>query len=326
VAQHRNGWGRWIVYGVVVVVAVHGFVYNLLVLGAVLVSLPWLRPRRRLRALLVTTVAVLACAPFVRLVASQSGQVSWLATYPVTVADVTMGVFWGTTTLGQYAGSVVLVVALAVAGYALVTGRDRAALAYVLGWLLLPLAVLVALLPVVQLYHRRYLLICIPALALLLGVLVDRLARNWLRGLVVVLIVGIGIPGYQRSREIDAKLSAAPAADRLAAHAKAGDGLYIVDQDVNALAWAFPDQVRGLVNLSAPSDQQWRSHDLFPPSVPVDQLGGRLDGVRRVWIWSLPDRVDDAVAAFAADSFHEVDRIRAKDNYRTNLVLVERDG
>jgi mannosyltransferase len=324
VAVRRNDWGWWAGYGVVVVVAVHGFVYNLLVLAAVLLALPWLGRGRRLRAVLVTGLAVLACVPFVQLVASQSGQVSWLATYPVTIADVTMGVFWGTMTTAQYAGSVVLVLALGVIAYAWFRGWCRAALVYTLGWLLVPLAVLVAVHPVVQLYHRRYLLICIPALALVLGVLVDRLRRLWLRALLIILIICLGIPGYQRSREIDSKLTAAPAADKLAAHAKSGDGLYIVDQDVNALAWSFPEQIRGLVNLSAPADDVWRSHELFPPSTPVEELGNRLDGVRRVWIWALPDRVDDAVAAFSADGFHEVDQIRAKDHYQTNLVLVER--
>ncbi|MFT4109642.1 glycosyltransferase family 39 protein [Propionicimonas sp.] len=324
VALRRNGWGRWAGYAVVVVVAVHGFVYNLLVLAAVLVALPWLPRGRRRRAVLATAAATLACVPFVLLVASQSSQVSWLATYPVTATDVTMGVFWGTTTPAQYGGSVLLVVSLGVAVFSWIRGRDRAAIAYAAGWLLLPVGILVALLPVVQLYHRRYLLICIPALALLLGVLVDRLGRVWLRLAVLAVVVALGVPGYLGSREPDAKLTAAPAADQLAAVARPGDGLYIVDQDVNALAWSFPDQVRGLTDLSAPGDDRWRSHDLFPPSVPVGELGSRLDGVRRVWIWSLPERVDEVVAEFAAEGFHKSQRIRAKDHYRTNLVLLER--
>lgn len=324
VAQRRQTWLPWAVYGLVVVVAVHGFVYNLLVLAAVVLALPWLPPGRRLRALLATGVAVLACVPFVLLVAAQSDQVSWLATYPVTLSDVTMGVFWGTAEIAQRVGIVILLAALGVAGYAWYRGQDRAALAYAVGWLLVPLAVLVAVHPVAQLYHRRYLLVSVPALALVLGVFFSRLNRVWLRVLLIALIVAISVPGWVRSREPDAKLTAAPAANRLAARAEPGEGLYVVDRDVNALDWAFPDQVAGLENLSSPASDQWRGAELFPPSVPVDELGNRLDGVRRVWLWSLPDDVDTAVSAFAAAGYGEVDRLQTKDHYRTVLVLVER--
>lgn len=324
VAMSKDGWRWWAGYAVVLVVAVHWFVYILLVLPAVALCLPWLTRARRWRALVATAVAVLACLPFAYLVSTQSSQVSWLATFPVTAVDVTMGVFWGTVPSAQYIGSALLIACLGVAGYSWARGRDRAALTYLVAWLLIPSIVLVALHPLVQLYHRRYLLMCLPALAILLGVLVDRLRRWWLRTLMVILVVAICVPGYQASREADSKLTPASAADDLAAHAEPGDGLYVVDADVNALGWSFPEQVRGLVNLSQPVDDAWRSHDLFPPSVPVAKLGGRLDAVDRVWIWSLPDGVDDAVSAFAEAGFRKVDRIREKDHYRTVLVLLER--
>ncbi|MFT3860242.1 glycosyltransferase family 39 protein [Micropruina sp.] len=323
-AHAGNSRARWVGYGAVVVLAVHGFVYNLLVLAAVAACLPWVQARHRLRATVASAAAALACLPFVALVASQSSQVRWLASYPVTAPDLTMGVFWGTMTTAQYAGSAVLLVALAVIANAWVRGWRRAALAYVAGWLLLPLGVIVALLPVAPLFHRRYLLICIPALALVLGVLVDRLAGLWLRLIVVTVVVALSLPGYQRSRDIDSKLSAWPAAEQLAALAHPRDGLYIVDHDVNALAWSFPDQVGGLVNLSEPLTDQWRSRELFPPSVPVANLADRLGDVQRVWVWSQAERVDDAVAAFAIEGFRQVDQVQAKDRYRTNLVLLER--
>lgn len=324
VAQSRSGWWHWVGYSGVAVLAVHGFLYNFLVLAALPLAIGWLPRGRRLKALVSTAAAGLISIPFGLLVVSQAEQVSWLATYPVTAADVTMGVFWGTMPNAQYVGTALLLSALVVGGIGWARGQDRAALVLLVGWLIVPVSLLIAVHPWVQLYHRRYLLLCLPAVAIGLGLLFERLRLNWLRVVMLVLVVVISLPGFQRSREADSKLAPAVVADKLANKSSVGDGLYVVDADVNSLRWTYPDQVRGLLDLSVPANNAWRSRELFPPSLPIPELGARLDGVERVWIWALPSRVDDAVAAFAGVGYQESDRIRCKDSYRTVLVLVER--
>jgi mannosyltransferase len=271
-----------------------------------------------------TGVGLLACLPFALLVASQGEQVSWLTTYPVTITDVTMGVFWGTESVSQWVGTAILVLALAVVARSWWSGRYRGELGFVVGWLLLPLGILLALHPVIPLYHRRYLLATIPALALVLGFLVARLRWVWLRCiLMIVLILGC-VPGYLDSREPLSKLTPAPAIKELAKHARAGDGIYVVESDENGLAWSFPVPIGAMVDLSTPLDDGWRAHQLYSDSVPVDSLGDRLTAIDRVWVWSDVGRLDETEAAFALQDFAEVDRIKAKDHYRTVLVLMER--
>jgi len=327
VAHDRGSWRSWLVYVISVVIAVHGFIYNaLIVLAAVGVSLAWLRSGQRIRALVATVVALLACVPFGLLVASQGSQVSWLSTYPVTLPDVTMAVFWGTVGVSQLVGTSLLIVALAVAAQSWWSGQLRRELGFVVGWLVLPLLMLLALHPVIPLYHRRYLLASIPALALLLGFLVARLRRVWLRILLVVVLVAGCVPAYLDSREPLSKLTPAPAIKELAKRAKSGDGIYVVGSDENGLAWSFPVPIKSMVDLSTPLDDRWRASQLYSESVPVQNLGNRLGSLDRIWLWSDSSGPDgtEAEAAFALQGFEAVRRIQAKDHYRTVLVLLQR--
>jgi len=327
VAHDRGGWRPWLVYSVTVIVAVHGFVYNaLVVVAAVGLSLAWLRSGQRIRAAVATAGALVACVPFALLVASQGSQVSWLNTYPVTVSDVTMAVFWGTEDVSQIVGTSVLVVALGFVAQAWWSGRSRGQLAYVVGWLVLPLAMLLALHPVLPLYHRRYLLVSIPALALVLGFLVARLRWVWLRVLLVMVLVAGCVPGYLHSREPLSKLTPGPAIRELAKRAKAGDGIYVVGSDENGLAWAFPVPIASMVDLSTPLDDRWRASQLYSASVPVQDLGNRLESLERVWLWSDIGELEQTEAAFALQGFDFDRRFQAKDHYRTVLVLLQRSN
>ncbi len=175
--------------------------------------------RRLLRHWL--TVAALACLPVlpvVVLVWRERDQLSWLTAPDATApGDLTV---W----LAGSTGAVVLVSVLIGLGLRSRAGASTAWLA--LPWLLAPPALLLLAAKVAMpVYLPRYVIYCLPALALPVGVGLAGIALAP-RVIALLLITGLGLPIQLAQRQADGHGDdIRGAADILAAHERPGDGV-----------------------------------------------------------------------------------------------------
>ncbi|WP_164983984.1 glycosyltransferase family 39 protein [Cellulomonas endophytica] len=249
---------RWVLYGVLVGLAVLLNVYSVLLVaaqGATVLVHPGLRPRWR--AWLVSAAAAgLPLVPFALAVLGQSGQVGANDTGPLgllrnvvvnqwflgetptvftrtdataTPADPFDGVWQpAAVLLALLALGLVVVALVRVARDPAARRRVAATAAWTLPWLVLPTLALVAVAVVTRSYSPRYLSASTPALAIVLAAAVLLLARRSLRVGAVVLVVALALPVAASQRTENAKSGAdwrqtAAAAGRLCAP---GDGVY----------------------------------------------------------------------------------------------------
>jgi hypothetical protein len=176
-----------VVYVIVTTAAIYAGLEAVLVIPAQLVILAWHRPRVRSVVGAVVAVAV-CCVPLAVLALSRgSGQLFWVPSPSYkTLRQVVQSLgsvglepnFY--TPTGRWLLFLTLALTLAAAvrvGYALRPGADRRQAwrsSLVLGWLVLPLAITVVISELSQsIFQARYLLVSLPAVALLLGWLLD---------------------------------------------------------------------------------------------------------------------------------------------------------
>ncbi|MFB4317460.1 glycosyltransferase family 39 protein [Actinomadura sp. 21ATH] len=234
--------------------------------------------------------AVAALVPFGLAARDQKVQVDWL---PVPT--------WRTVrTLAEFlTGAPALVppvLALAVAG-AVATRRGRGGLslaALAVPWLLVPPAVLlVASLVTDPLFTFRYVLFCVPALALLAGAGLARLAAlgrpaagTALAVAVVAVLAVPSVPEHRAIRRQDSRPDdLRAAADIVRGHARDGDAIVYLAGIVRWDAAAYPDAFGRLRDIGMAEDPvragNLKGRDLLPR-----EIRGALIRSDRVWVMS----------------------------------------
>ena len=243
------------------------------------------------RRLAVGWIAAVAAAgvidsPLLVLGWMQRGQIAWLS---VNTSSS------GLNTLFSLSGSyMVTTVVLAVIVVALVLSTEisrqkrranwpRRLAEVTLPWLVVPPLILLAASTVQPVYTSRYILICIPALALIAGAAVASYGR--IAGLIALLAVLIaGAPAQADQRATDGHYDNILALDHIvAANARPGDYALYTNPNAESFGAAYSFGLGKLPNI-AQKQGPIASGTLAGTNVPIAQLRSRLSHAHRVWV------------------------------------------
>jgi mannosyltransferase len=233
--------------------------------------------------LTAAAAAVLLVSPLMALAWVQRGQLAWLSQAGLAGLE-SLQLLVGTTAMTIAAGTVL---ACAVA-FCARRGPERLAAAWPRGltglavpWLVLPPAILLAVSPVTPIYAFRYVMICTPAVALLLGTGLAALGRA-AGALAFVLIAALGLPFQLFIRSPGGHGDAILQADRIvAANMRPGDAVLEFKQE--NFAQAYPFGIHDLDNV-AQARTPVQSATLIGTFLPDPVLRQRLTRVSRVWV------------------------------------------
>ena len=185
------------------------------------------------------------------------------------------------------ADAVVLAVACGIVVSALL-GRDRLRASWpgslpalCLPWLILPPSILLVASLITPLYTFRYVLLCIPAIALLAGA--GLAALGWAVGTAALVVIGLlGVPQQRQVRGPDGHGDNVRQADRIVAeHLQPGDA--VLEFKAENFAQAYPYGIRKLIPV-AQARTPIRSATLIGTFLPDPVVRERLTHVRRVWV------------------------------------------
>lgn len=301
VALEKNQRRLWVGFGAAMALAVWAFLYNIL-LVPVLVAVALLqRPTSgHLRRAWIAVAAVVAAAlPLILVAASQRGQIGWInhTTLKRALTAPYYAFFDGTTSIMAVAGWVALVVVCgAMLGW--LTFRTPrggsegalsplAAFTLVLGWLALPGAVLLTAGAFMSLYYDTYLVISVPALALMIGGGIAAAgSKKWQAPAVLVLVAVLAYQPWGFFREPNSKSDILNVIALVETHARPGDDILFVeggDWNTRQLRYAYPDSFQGLRDLTLQEDFE-TSGDFFGTSRPLQQVGPELEQVKRLLV------------------------------------------
>jgi mannosyltransferase len=270
----------WIWYALVLAVTVVMHLFTVLVVAAQAVTVllgaasshSWRAARRWLVA---TGLALCALAPFVVAAAGQADSVGWIA--PFAWTDV-----WGfILAIAGRASLIAPFAILAVLAIRISTKRPTV-MAVALPWLIVPPVLLFGVSAFDHLYLFRYLLYCLPALALLAAAGLDRF-RGWQHAIVLVALIGLTIPQQLNVRNPDQGANDFRAeAAFIQTHKQPNDAIFFVVPTQRPLKNSDPDAYAGLNDIAlarTPAEAANFSGDDLPPGL-VQQ---RLDTADRVW-------------------------------------------
>ena len=292
------GW--WACYGLALAAATLLFLYSATIVAALAAAaLVHSRKMTRWRSLgIATAVSLIALMPFVTGVVSQRDQVSWISlTQPADVAFAIAG------PLGRIPFELVipygLLMLASTAALIKTSWSDdwpprpelsplspRASGVLLLGWLVLPSAILLIANAFMPVYSPRYASISTPALALLLGELVyiaGRFKREVSAG-VLVLVTLLGYPRWIEIHQNDAKSSVNLVADTVET-LRRGEGEAIWFDGSNRTArdvlYAHPEVFAGTVDLTLASPPGAEGR-LYETTMPLTSASSRLTDISRI--------------------------------------------
>jgi mannosyltransferase len=182
---------------------------------------------------------------------------------------------------------VVLVIAAGIVVSAL-GGRERlraswpgSVPALCLPWLILPPAILVIGSQITPLYTFRYVLFCIPAIALLAGA--GLAALGWVAGTAALVVVAVlGVPAQLQVRGPNGHGDNVRRADRIVArNMRPGDA--VLEFKAENFAQAYPYGIRQLIPI-AQAKTPIQSATLVGTFLPDPVVRQRLTRVSRVWV------------------------------------------
>jgi mannosyltransferase len=185
------------------------------------------------------------------------------------------------------ADAVILVITAGIVVSAL-AGQERlranwpgSVLALSLPWLVLPPAILLAGSLITPLYTFRYVLLCLPAVALLAGAGLASL--GWVAGTAALVVIALlGVPAQLKARGPDGHGDNVRQADRIvAAHARPGDA--VLEFKAENFAQAYPYGIRQLMPV-AQAKTPIESATLVGTFLPDPVVRQRLTRVSRVWV------------------------------------------
>ena len=243
--------------------------------------------------------AVVVLSPLMLIGFQQRRQISWLARPgPHAVAHLVIS-FAGSVSLLPL---VILLVAVGViVGMASRPAAGPGMAAVAVPWLVVPGVILIAVSQIHPVFDARYIVFCLPALALLsaAGLAgVTRLATRvpwpaagsvlaWLPGTLLLMLLAALVAGPQRSirsaasRPDDLRTASAI----LAAHAHRGDAVLYLPANRRAFSMAYPAPFRRLHDVALAASPA-TAGNLIGTDVPPATLRARFTTVDRVWVVS----------------------------------------
>jgi mannosyltransferase len=233
--------------------------------------------------LAASAAGCLLTSPVLALGYVQRGTLSWLT--PPNFAAVT-----GLHDLVGPAAMSVAVVLVIAAGLVVsaLLGRGRLRVnwpgsvpALCLPWLILPPAILLAASVITPVYTLRYVLLCIPAIALLAGAGIASL--GWIAGPAALVVIALlGVPMQQQVRAPNGHVDNVRQADRIVAdNRRPGDA--VLEYKAENFAQAYPYGIRQLIPI-AQAESPIQSATLVGTFLPDPVVRQRLTHVSRVWV------------------------------------------
>ena len=308
-AARRDTRWWWLCYGVALAfsIVLHAYVALLLVAYCVFVG-AFHRGRTVLAGFAVASaVAVGALLPFLRTVAGQAHQISWVA--PIgrrTIEDVVVQQYFERSPPFAILSALLMCAAIVLwlSGSARPAPSERQLLVLAAGWLLIPTAAIVAYSALVHpIYTPRYLCFTAPAMALILGVCGGAVAaRPWAATALVGLFAVAAAPNYVRAqRNPYAKygMDYSQVADLIPAQAAPGDCLLVNDTvtfmpaPMRPLMAARPDAYRKLIDLTLWQRATDRN-DVFDTNLIPEVVARPLSHCGVVWIITQADQSQPA--------------------------------
>jgi mannosyltransferase len=313
-ASPRRPW--WVLYAAALLLAGLFSLFTVLIVAAHAVSLRWARsqaggeatPEVTRRWFAACLAAAILLAPMAYLSAGQSAQLNWVRRPDLSSAATLLRDFAGATPLIPVIAVLALLGCVAANG---VRHRGRITLAGVaLPWLVLPPVVLIAVSFIHPVYVERYVLFCLPALALLTSAGLVWLAKVTRRALsgrhfgrrlaavlavvpsaVLALVVAGAVIGPQREiRQVTARADDLRAvASVIARLERPGDAILYLPRDAELVGVAYPAPFRRLRDIGqAESPVASATLRGLPASPRV--VAARRAIVRRVWVvqWAHP--------------------------------------
>ncbi len=286
---------RWLIgYGASLAVLGILNIFGLLLIPAhaITVALHWRRrggdqDARRLAAgwLAAALAGVVLSSPLLLLGWDQRGQVAWIANNQSSS---------GLSTLLTLSGSALVTVVIAgIIAIALIlsseaTGTRRAAWRWELTelsvpWMLVPPALLLGASVISPIYTSRYVLMCVPAGALLGGMALVALGRI-VGPVALVVVVLAGFTAQVAQRQPYGHYDNVRALDQIvAANARPGDVVLYTNPNAESFGAAYSYGLRKLPNI-ATKQAAIPSGTLGGTSVPLPELRSRLSHASRVWV------------------------------------------
>ncbi|MFG2002443.1 glycosyltransferase family 39 protein [Spirillospora sp. NPDC048911] len=272
-------------YGVAVVLVGLLNVFGLLLLAAHVITLLWTRAGSGFlrRWLVATAAAVLVLAPFVVLSQTQKAQIA-------SLQRPTSAMIWSLVRF-MAGGERLILLLTALIVVAAIAGRVRPPQVpglseLALPWLLFPPVFLLSASLLHPMFRTRYVLFCVPALALLVGAGLVALGRLW-RPLTAVALAGVlafTIPGQLEIRRQDERIDdLRAAADIVRDRAMPGDGVLFLARHQRWRTSAYADAYQGLTDLMMRKTPA-RAANLDGEDVTPAVLATRLCAVGRVWL------------------------------------------
>jgi mannosyltransferase len=243
----------------------------------------------RLRGwLLAVAVAVLASAPIGLLAWRQRSQFAWLLRHRPGWPDLyALG-----TGLAGSAASLAAIAVLAVLGVlaTMCVGachRDRVARRRIVWlsapWLIVPTALLFGFSEIAPAYQPRYLVFCLPAVAMLAGAVLAGLNR-FLRAAGLVLLAVLGLSMQQEIRQPDGHGdNIRAAAQILRAQARPADAVIYDNPGTRTDSFAYPQAFRRLDDISLRQTPAVAGN-LGGTQAPPGLVAARLARSTRVWL------------------------------------------
>jgi mannosyltransferase len=225
----------------------------------------------------------LLASPVLALGFVQRGTLGWLSP-PGLGAVTNLRQLVGPATMAD----VVILAAAAGVVVSAVLGRERLRAnwpgslpALCLPWLVLPPAILLVASAVTPVYTLRYVLLCIPAIALLAGAGLASL--GWVAGTAALVVAALlGWPMQLQVRSPDGHGDNVRQADRIvAANMRPGDAL--LEFKAENFAQAYPYGIRQLTPV-AQAESPVQSATLIGTFLPDPVVRERLTRVHRVWV------------------------------------------
>ena len=291
-ARQRNRWLAWYALCLAALGIVDIFGLLLVPAHAVTVALRLVREREAeagtarslgLGWLAAVVAGVVLVSPVLVLGYVQKGTLSWL-TPPGLGSVRQLRTLIGTGTL---VNTVALVVAAGIVVSAIL-GRQRlrgawpgSVPALALPWLILPPAILLIGSLITPLYTLRYVLLCLPAIALLVGAGLS--SFGWVLGTAgLVLVAVLAWPTQLQVRTADGHSDNIRRADRIvAANRRPGDA--VLEFKAENFAQAYPYGIRDLIPV-AQAESPIQSATLVGTFLPDPVVRQRLTRVSRVWV------------------------------------------
>ena len=302
----RSGTRRtWACYGLAVAVLTQLWLYMLLLVLSHAVGFLFFRAERVVvkRFLVASVVGTVLSLPLVIEAKRQSDQVGWIHRPGLSVVkDFGVGQWFGTDGLIDLPLALCCWALIAALLWRTFRGRRRVvdakqppAVALMTSCILLPpLALILASFLVTPLYTPKYAAFCVPAVAVLLGCALARLADRRLLALALTTIVVLSLPSYVDERRSAAKDGSdwKEVAAVVAAHKRLDDGIVFGNLDnssgksrgtARSIFIAYPAQFGGVVDLEA-RDHPPKAITVFGNSLPLADQASSVKTVDRLWV------------------------------------------